>query len=355
MKRPLKIAISGIGNRALPKDPHTSNWYGWAELISKSGDFRLVAAHDTDDNALKRIVERGYLKAGQAYHSLEKMLKAVDCDAILVSNPARYHAQTIREALEHNLHVLVEKPFVALAREGRELLKEADKRKRVIAVVQNWRCKDAGQQLRQAIQDNLIGNVGHIFFRYVRNRENPGYPPYIFEEEYPLLYAMGIHHLDLFRYILEDEFVSVRGNSFKPPWSLYKSDTGVNLFLKTAKGVSVVYSGTLSSMNNVLEQESLLIEGDKGSLINESQWLEPPLYFLSKEREKRINLAKGIKDTSVAAQYNIADKRILRNFYLAVTEGLSPVCDASDALRSLRVIEASRLACASGRTISLRY
>ena len=355
MKKPLKIIISGIGNRALPRDPLKSNWKGWVELINKMEEFHLVAAHDIDDSALKRTAELGYLKPQQLYRSLEKMLKNIDCDAILVSNPAQFHAQTIQAALERNLHMLVEKPFVSDVNEGKMLIREAKRRKIVMAVVQNWRYKDVGQLLRKAIKDNLIGGIGHIFFRYLRNRENPRYPSYIFREKSPLLYAMGIHHLDLFRYILDDDFASVSGNSFKPPWSFYKSDTGVNLFLKTKKGASVVYSGTISSLNNVIPQESLLIDGDMGSLVNESQWLEPPLYFYPKEKKEGINLSREIKNTDIYTQYNIADQRILKNFYLAVVAGIKPACDASDALRSAVAVEACHSACQTGKTVYLRY
>lgn len=354
MNKILKIIISGIGNRALPKDSLGSNWNGWVDLISKMRGFHLVAAHDVDRGALTRVAERGYLKSHQLYDSLEKMLKNVECDAILVCNPAQFHARTIKTALEHGLHVLVEKPFVSDGKEGKALIKEAKKNKLVIAVVQNWRCKDIGQLLREVIRNNKIGKVGHIFFRYVRNRENPSYPPYIFAEKHPLLYAMGIHHLDLLRYILDDDFVSVCGHSFKPFWSLYESDTGVNLFLKSNKGAFIVYSGTISSMNNAILQESLLIEGDKGSLVNESQWLEPPLFFYPKGKKERINLSRGVKNTAIPAQYNIADLRILENFYLAVTAGINPVCEASDALKSILAVEASCHACRTGKVVYLR-
>lgn len=32
----INIAISGIGNRSLPKDPSNSNWLGWAHMIKQS-------------------------------------------------------------------------------------------------------------------------------------------------------------------------------------------------------------------------------------------------------------------------------------------------------------------------------
>lgn len=353
MKKKLNISISGIGNRALPIKPQSSNWWGWVELINRSEDFQLVAAHDVSRAAIKRILERGYLKSNHTFQDFDLMLKKVACDAVLICNPAEHHAATIIKALDYNLHLLIEKPFVNNLDEGKELIDLIERKGKVAAVIQNWRSKDVGRLIYEAIQNNIIGKIGHIFFRYIRNRENPNYPPYIFEEKYPLLYAMGIHHLDLFRYVLKQEYYSVSGHSFKPHWSMYKSDTGLNLFLKTKSGVSIIYSGTISSRNNIIPQESLVIEGEKGSLLNESQWLEPPLWFYPLGKKEKINLTKKIKKGTVADQYNIADNYILKNFYHVIIDKKEPICSAKDGLQSVAILEASRKACETGKTIFL--
>ncbi len=353
MRKKLRIVLSGIGNRALPKKPESSNWLGWVELIRRSEDFQLVAAHDVSDLAIKRIIDRDYLRPEQTYKDLGRMLSETKPDALLVTNPPELHASAIRKALEYNLHLLVEKPFVKDLKEGRKLLDLIEQKGVVTAVVQNWRFKDVGRMLHDAIQNGMLGRVGHVFFRYIRNRENPTYPEYIFKEKLPLLYAMGIHHLDLFRYILKDEYKSVKGCSFKPPWTLYKSDTGINLFLKTKKGISVIYSGTISSTNKVLMQESLIIEGDKGTLVNEGQWLEPPLWFYPGGCKDGINLAEKIKNGSIPDQYNKSDEYILKDFYQAIVNKKEPLCTARDALESVAVLEASRLACETEDTVYL--
>ena len=326
-------------------------WIGWVEQIVRSNYFQLVGVHDPSEESIKRFLKRGYLKEKQVYRDFSLMLKEVSCEAILISNPADFHAETVRMAAEYDLHMLVEKPFVKSYRAGKKLIRTLKDKKLVVAVVQSWRCKDVGAHIFRAIQEGLLGQIGHIFFRYVRNRENQNYPSYIFEEEYPLLYAMGIHHLDLFRYVLKEEYQSVRGHSFKPPWSLYKSDTGVNLYIKTNGGVPIVYTGTVSSQSRGLMQESLIIEGEKGTLCNESQWLEPPLYFFPKGKEGRVDLTTDVKQRSVSEQYNISDKRILRNFYKAITHGDKLICDAVDGLRSVSAIELARIACKTGKIV----
>lgn len=353
MKEKLKIVISGLGNRALPKNAENSNWLGWVELIRKSDFFQLVAVHDVSEQSLNRIVEIGYLKPDHTYQDIDLMLNSVNCDAILISNPSEYHASTIKMALECDLHVLVEKPFVQSTIEGKELIGLIEKKEKIVAIVQNWRSKDVGGALYRAIQGGVAGTIGTIYFRYIRDRENPNYPSYIFNEPYPLLYAMGIHHLDLFRYILKDEFLSVSGNAFKPPWSLYKSNTGLNLFYRMKSGVTVVYTGTISSQNKIIPQESLIIDGEKGTLFNESQWSEPPLWFYPQGKMERVNLTNEIKDTSISNQYNISDDYVLKNFYQAILNREEPLCNAMDGLKSVAILEASQLACETGKEVSV--
>ena len=111
MKEKIRIVVSGVGNRALPKDLGSSNWFGWINLISKSEGFDLVAAHDPSNESLKRVIERGYLDPRDTYTALEQMLSQVSCDAILVTNPAEYHACTVQKAIENNLHIIIEKPW----------------------------------------------------------------------------------------------------------------------------------------------------------------------------------------------------------------------------------------------------
>jgi len=354
MKEKVRILLSGVGNRALPKDPAKSNWMGWVEQILRSGDFTLAAAHDLQDTTLNRLLEKGILGEGEVFCDFDKMLSEVEAGAILICSPAESHASAIRKALGKNLHVLVEKPFVNDLEDGKRLIKEIEQKNLVVSVVQNWRYKDVGRLLKQHIREGLIGEVNHVFFRYIRNRENPNYPKYIFKEEYPLLYAMGIHHLDLMRYVLGDEFESVHATSFKPRGSLYDSDTGMNIFLKTKKGVPVVYSGTFSSKNNFLPQESLLVEGNKGSLFNESEWSEPPLWLLPEGKKERIDLSRDVRQAGVVQQYDHSDARILKNFYLSMLGEEKPLCEASDALRSIALLEACRISCEAGRTITIK-
>ena len=347
----ISIAISGIGNRAFPKDIKKSSWTGWVQQLKKSKKYNLIAAHDISIKKLKKLLNYKILKPNQIYRSFDKMISNKKLDAILICNPSKFHFDYINRALKKDLYVLVEKPVVNNYTEAKKLLK--NKKNNKISVIQNWRTKDVGKILRKKIIGGSAGHIGQIFLQYIRNREKSHYPDYIYKEKFPALYAMGSHHLDLLRYILNDEIIKVSGNFFKPKWSLYSSFTGFNLNLVTRKGTVINYVSTFSSLTNINNQESLVINGSKASLMNTSNWLEPPLFLQKNNSEKKIYLTSSIKKISIKNQYDISDKTIIENFFDFVAKRKKPICSFRDAFQTIKLIEYCKKACLKNSQIKI--
>ena len=345
----IKIAISGVGNRTLPKDVKSPMW-GWLEQVKCSEFFELVGVHDVAESALQRAVKRGYVAATQTFTDLDELYNQTQCQALIVANPVSSHAQSIQWALDRNIHLLVEKPFVHSALLGRDILAN-NQSQTVVNVVQNWRAKSAALAAKQFIASEKFGKAGQIFFQYIRNRENPKLPDYLFQEKSPLLYAVGIHHIDLFQYILQDTICSVQGSSFKPSWSRYQDDSGVNLTMTTERGCTIIYTGTFSSQNTILPNESWILEGEKGTLLSESRSCEPPLWFIDKDSQDKIDLTAEITERTEPEQFNLADQTILRNFYDTIAGNEDALCSVSDAVQTLGVLEAVVQACETGQKV----
>ena len=307
-----------------------------------------------EDENLERVKRAGVLPDDRLFTDLDRALCEVQPDIVLVCPVAEAHAACIRKAVQAKCHVLAEKPFVTQLEDGVALTQEAIGQSVRIGVTQNWRTKSVGQALKHAVSEGRIGRIGDIFFRYVRNREHAYLPDYLFQEPYPLLYAMGIHHFDLFRYILNENIVSVSGQGFRPPWSRYQSCSGVALTMTTEGGVTISYAGTFSSQNRHIPQESLLIDGEKGTLVNESAWGDPPLLLSTPESEAWEDLTAGAKAPDVRSQYDQADAALLEDFCHAVVEKRPPLCSAEDNLWTLAALEAAAMACETGEKIQVQ-
>ncbi len=341
----LRIAISGSGNRSRTV---------WQRHACAHADVDLVGVQDPAPASLEAALAAGTITREQCFTNFDEMLLATKPDAVIVCNIVEAHAVTARAALEAGCHVLVEKPFTQRIADAILLTEFAETKGLVLGVVQNWRTKDVGRTLHDAIGRGLVGDVSHVFFRYLRDREAPTLPEYLFHEPDPLLFAVAVHHFDLFRYVLGQEIVEVEGRSFRPRWSRYEHPSGMHLWMETDGGVVISYVGTFSSRNGHLPIESLRVEGEAGTLANDSQYSEPPLWLSRRGDPEMVDLTATVVARGVSEQYDCGDTEILGNFVEAVTKDTPLVCPARDNLGTIAAVEAARRAISEGRAIDPR-
>jgi UDP-N-acetylglucosamine 3-dehydrogenase len=103
------------------------------------------------------------------YGSWDEMLERERLDAAVVAVPTRFHLEAGLAALEHGLHVLVEKPIASSLEEGRRLIAAAAKTRRIFAVGHIERFNPAVRELKRRI---AAGEVGRLFQLQAR-RQGP--------------------------------------------------------------------------------------------------------------------------------------------------------------------------------------
>ena len=124
------------------------------------------------------------------------------------------------------------------------------------------------------------------------------------------------------------------------------------MWLETEGGVVISYTASFSSRNAHIPQESLQVEGELGTIYNDSDYFEPPLWLsLRGERRAPIDLTADVRavEREYQAQYDIADIAILQNFRSAVMQGTPLIASARDNLGTLAAIDAARTAIAAER------
>ncbi|HSI04616.1 MAG: Gfo/Idh/MocA family protein [Myxococcota bacterium] len=90
---------------------------------------QLVAVIDPVDEKRQKLASLHHVSA---FATLAELRDPVD--AVIVATPTRTHSAIAHEALERNLHVLVEKPITATTSEAVALVEAAKKRGRVLQV-----------------------------------------------------------------------------------------------------------------------------------------------------------------------------------------------------------------------------
>lgn len=87
--------------------------------------FTVQAACDISPTLVKEVGDRFGIP--QRYLSATEMIEAGGLDAVLVLNSDEYHAECTVAALEHGLHVLVEKPMCLSPREAERVVEARDR------------------------------------------------------------------------------------------------------------------------------------------------------------------------------------------------------------------------------------
>jgi predicted dehydrogenase len=118
----------------------------------------VVGVHDpNEEGAQRRAAELGCVAAP----SLEALL-ALEADAAVVLAPHPLHAELASACLRAGLHVLVEKPLTVRLDEAVELVAEAERCERLLAVAFQQRTRAEVVAAQRAVADGLVGELQRV-------------------------------------------------------------------------------------------------------------------------------------------------------------------------------------------------
>ena len=136
--------------------------------------------------------------------SLEAMRKEHSgLDAIIVTTAPDTHAAIGIEALDHGVHVMVEKPIALTVRQGQRLVEAAARNRRKLAVAENYRRDPLNRLARAVIGSGVLGSV----YLVVQSSSGAGEKVIITPWRHRrssggIVVDMGIHYADLLEYFL---------------------------------------------------------------------------------------------------------------------------------------------------------
>ena len=125
-------------------------------ILNSHPEVHLVAVCDSSHFILKNATRCMDVRT---YGDVSKMLDAVILDFNVVATPTVDHASVVMGALEKQLHVFVEKPFVLNARRGQEILGLLSKRPVINQVGYVLRFSDVFMQVKGLLESRVIGDL----------------------------------------------------------------------------------------------------------------------------------------------------------------------------------------------------
>jgi predicted dehydrogenase len=213
----------------------------WArQVVPRISSVELVGYVEPDPSSLELVTG-----SAPRFTSFDAAVAAVPADAVLVTAAVAAHVDVVRQALQADKHVLVEKPFAPTVQEAGELVELAAARGKTVMVSQNYRFFPAPRAVRELVARGELGPLHHVDLEFRRlSGSRPGRPSPHPAYAHPLLDDMSIHHFDLLRYIIGAEPEQVYCQAWNPSWSWFAGPPVAAAVMSFGGGVNVSYRGS---------------------------------------------------------------------------------------------------------------
>jgi len=179
---------------------------------------RVVAVVEPDA-ALRAPFAREFGVTG--YADLEVMLETEKPDIAAIFLP---HCDCPRAAVrcaEKGVHIMVEKPMAVSAADAQSIVTAARRAHVKLTTGYCWRLHPVAQEIKRLVANGIIGDVIGAEGRCAAGRLNryvEGHASWMLERAKSgggPIYNLGVHWIDLFRWLLQDEVAEVSGQNVK--------------------------------------------------------------------------------------------------------------------------------------------
>ena len=148
----IKVGIIGTG------------WIAEAHVVGykKMADVEIVAAADLVPGKAEKFCKDNGLEGVRCYESGHAMLEAEELDAVSICTYNCQHAPCAIDALEHGVHVMLEKPFTVTTEEAIEVMRAEKKSGKILTIGFQPRMSVNMQRIKQIVESGELGKVYYI-------------------------------------------------------------------------------------------------------------------------------------------------------------------------------------------------
>ena len=180
----IKVGVIGVGHLGM----HHARVY--TEILGA----KLVGVVDTNEERVHAIADP---LGVPAYTDIDYFIKQAKPDALSIVVPTSLHYEIAKTAMEHGLHVLIEKPVTTSVDEAERLLRLATKEKLILQVGHIERFNSAVQHVREFVKDPY----------FIQTHRMGPFSPRI--SDVGVVLDLMIHDVDIILSMINSELVSI--------------------------------------------------------------------------------------------------------------------------------------------------
>ena len=324
----MKIIQAGIGNMG----------EYWLKAVQTSAEVEHAGFVEINPEVIEHQVENTGIDPDLVFASLQEALDNVDADGVLIVTPPALHRPMSELALERGIPVLSEKPLADTLENALAIVEKANATGVLHMVAQNYRYHIETQTVKDVLESGELGRVGAVSVEFFK-----GHIRYGFHQQlpYPLLLDMTIHHLDMMRFFLDVDPLSIYGRSWNPGWSQYNGDASTALILDFPGDVVVTYEGSwVATGMETPWNANWRFECEKGVLV-----LQDDEVFIQRKTDTIVfpegygeNLNEAVEPVPLVEREYERQGYLLHEFYEAVMLGKAPVTTCQDNIKSYQMV-----------------
>jgi len=324
-------------------------------VLARLPEVEVVAVAERDHGRLARVGDA--FEIGSRHRDADDLVADPDVEAVAVLVPPAEHAAPAAAALEAGKHVLVEKPLTLSLDEADGLVDRAARFAGAAMVGFNLRWLEAVQRGRKLVADGALGKVEAVHTVLTSHRRfDPAAPEWRRRPDLGggSLIEQGIHHFDLWRFMLGSEVEEVFA-------AAHAGDVGAAVTARMADGALV--QTTLSerttpthSVEILGTQASLrlrLTHFDGFELMPAGQEDSAPAVRVRHLRRTLRRLPRAVVELRTGGHFASSYAEQWRRFAAAARKGIATAPSFEDGRRALEISIAAVRSASTGEPVRL--
>jgi predicted dehydrogenase len=276
-------------------------------------------------------------------HGNLRLLSSVDqlleqpLDAVAIATPVSTHFLLAQRCLEAGLHVLVEKPLAATAREAQVLIDLADRKERVLMVDHTYLFSPAVRRIKQLVENDELGELYYVD----SVRINLG----LFQRDINVIWDLAPHDLSIADYVLGYEARSISA------WGCAHADPGIEdvAYVNVDYGERMLANFHVNWLSPVKMRQMIFAGSRKSLVFSELNTTEPLKIY-----DRGIDVAENAEQVhQLMVNYRSGDvwsphvppgealQGVVTHFARCIRGEGEPVSDGRLGLRVVRQLEAA--------------
>lgn len=336
---PLRVGVIGCGFFA---ENHLAAWAGMS-------DVELRAVCDIDEGKARTAATK--FGAGRAYRDAGDMLDAEELDFVDIVTTMRSHADLVGRVVDRGLPVIVQKPLAPSWDDCVAIVEKCRAAGVPMMVHENTRFLTSIRKSGEVIGSGAIGAPTWARVSFRTGHDIYGKQPYLADEEHFALLDLGVHMLDVARFLLGDvSLLFSQTQSIKP--GIRGEDMATTMLRHVGGATSVVECSYASPVHpDPFPELTLQVEGTRGSLRIDPGY---SMTVRSGDEISQVDVSPGLMPWSTPPWHGTQEavRRTQEHWVRALRDGTVPETSGDDSLKTYALVFGAYELARSGRAVA---